>query len=415
MGLNLSTALKDDCVAKLLVEDPGEDTQVPFLRGILTRSLQDSGLPFEEAYNVASDIRRELDDETLITTDELRDRVLKTLKAAYSAKVVSRYESQGAAATAIRVEHPDGRVTTFSADQHRRSLETIGLTHEESFSVVGKIQQQLADEQLSSTTSQHIAHLSYRYLQQTAELGPAVARRWLVWIDFLRSGRPLILLIGGTSGCGKSTIATALANQLDIVRTQSTDMLREVMRTMISKRLLPVLHQSSFSAWQALPLQEGRATEDQDILVADGFLAQVDLLSVASEAVIERALRERVSLIFEGVHIHQSMVDRIPQDSDALIAPIMLAVLKRKDLKERIKGRGTRAPERRSERYLQHFDEIWRLQSFLLSEADRTKTPIIVNADRDKVVREIMRTVIDMLSKDFSLICRRGFQLEHQL
>ena len=68
-------------MAKLLVEDPGEDTQVPFLRGILTRSLQDSGLPFEEAYNVASDIRRELDDETLITTDELRDRVLKTLKA----------------------------------------------------------------------------------------------------------------------------------------------------------------------------------------------------------------------------------------------------------------------------------------------------------------------------------------------
>ena len=396
-------------MAKLLVEDPAEDTQVPFLRGILTRSLQDSGLPFEEAYNVASDIRRELDDETLITTDELRDRVLKTLKATHSAKVVGRYESQGAAATAIRVEHPDGRVTTFSADQHQRALETIGLTHEESFSVITKIQQRLADEQLSSTTSQHIAHLSYRYLQQTAELGPAVARRWLVWIDFLRSGRPLILLIGGTSGCGKSTIATALANQLDIVRTQSTDMLREVMRTMISKRLLPVLHQSSFSAWQALPLQEGRLTEDQDTLVADGFLAQVDLLSVASEAVIERALRERVSLIFEGVHIHQSMVDRIPQDTDALIAPIMLAVLKRKDLKERIKGRGTRAPERRSERYLQHFDEIWRLQSFLLSEADRTKTPIIVNADRDKVVREIMRTVIDMLSKDFSLTAEQVF------
>jgi 2-phosphoglycerate kinase len=317
--------------------------------------------------------------------------------------VVGRYESQGSAATATRVEHPDGRVTTFSADLHRRRLETIGLTHQESFRVIAKIQQYLAENRLNSTTSQHIAHLSYRYLEQSPELGPAVARRWLVWVDFLRSGRPLILLIGGTSGCGKSTIATALANQLEIVRTQSTDMLREVMRTMISKRLLPVLHQSSFSAWEALPLQEGRLTEDPDMLVANGFLAQVDLLSVASEAVIERAMRERVSLIFEGVHIHQSMVERIPQDGDALIATIMLAVLKRKDLKERIKGRGTRAPERRSERYLKHFDEIWQLQSFLLSEADRTKTPIIVNGDRDKVVREIMRTVIDMLSSDFTL------------
>jgi len=397
-------------VAKTLVEDPDEDTQVPFLRGILTRSLQNAGLAFEEAYNVASDLRRDLDDEALITTDELRDRVIKHLKAIYSTKVVGRYESQGAAATATRVEHPDGRVTTFSADLHRRRLETIGLTHEESFGIITKIQQHLADNHLTSTTSQHIARLSYRYLQQTPELGPAVARRWLVWIDFLRSGRPLILLIGGTSGCGKSTIATALANQLEIVRTQSTDMLREVMRTMISKRLLPVLHKSSFSAWEALPVQEGRLTEDQELLVADGFLAQVDLLSVASEAVIERALRERVSLIFEGVHIHQSMVERIPQDGDALIAPIMLAVLKRKDLKERIRGRGTRAPERRSERYLQHFDEIWQLQSFLLSEADRTKTPIIVNGDRDKVVREIMRTVIGMLSKDFALTPEEVFR-----
>ena len=396
-------------MAKLLVEDPGEHTQVPFLRGILTRSLQDSGLPFDEAYNLASEVRRELDDETLITTEELRDRVLKILRAKYSARVVGRYESQGAAAAAIQVKHLDGRVSTFSADQHRRALETIGLTHNESFEIVGKIQQHLADEQLSETTSQHIAELSYRYLHQTPELGPAVARRWLVWIDFVRSDRPLILLIGGTSGCGKSTIATALANQLDIVRTQSTDMLREVMRTMISQRLLPVLHQSSFSAWEALPHQEGRVTEDQDILVADGFLAQVELLSVASEAGIERAIRERVSLIFEGVHIHQTLVERIPEDSDALIAPIMLAVLKRKDLKERIKGRGTHAPERRSERYLKHFDEIWRLQSFLLSEADRTKTPIIVNGDRDKVVREIMRTVIDMLSKDFKLTADEVF------
>ncbi len=397
-------------MAKILIEDPDENTQVPFLRGILTRSLQNAGLAFEEAYNVASDIRRDLDDEALITTHELRDRVIKQLKTTCSAKVVERYESQGAAVTATRVEHADGRVTTFSADLHRRRLETIGLTHEESFGVITKIQQYLVDKQLTSTTSQNIAHLSYRYLHQAPELGPAVARRWLVWVDFLRSGRPLILLIGGTSGCGKSTIATALANQLEIVRTQSTDMLREVMRTMISKRLLPVLHQSSFSAWEALPLQEGRLTEDQELLVADGFLAQVELLSVASEAVIERAIRERVSLIFEGVHIHQSMVDKIPRDTDVLIAPIMLAVLKRKDLKERIRGRGTRAPERRSERYLEHFDEIWQLQSFLLSEADRTKTPIIVNGDRDKVVREIMRTVIDMLSKDFALTPEEVFR-----
>jgi 2-phosphoglycerate kinase len=389
-------------VAKIFVQDPDGQTQAPFLRGILTRSLQNAGLAFEEAYQLATAVREALGDTALITTDELRAKVLAHLKDAYGAKVLGRYENQGVTAATIQVEHPDGRITPFSGDQHRRCLETVGLTYRESAAVMAKLRQHFIDKQTAAVTSQHIAELTYHCLYQTQKLGPAVARRWLVWIDFLRSGRPLILLIGGTSGCGKSTVATALANQLDIVRMQSTDMLREVMRTMISERLLPTLHRSSFNAWRALPSHEGTPAEDQDTLLAEGFRAQVDLLSVASEAVIARALRERVSLILEGVHIHPSMVERIPQDSDAVIAPIMLALLKRSDLKERIRGRGTKVPQRRSERYLEHFDEIWRLQSFLLSEADRTKIPIIVNGDRDKVVREIMRTVIDTLSKDFS-------------
>jgi 2-phosphoglycerate kinase len=179
-------------------------------------------------------------------------------------------------------------------------------------------------------------------------------------------------------------------------------MLREVMRTMISKRLLPILHTSSFSAWNVLAEQQTTLERDEDLLLAEGFRAQVDLLAAASEAVIERALRERVWLILEGVHIHPSILEKIPQDTDAVIAPIMLAVLKRQDLKQRIRGRGTKAPQRRPSRYLEHFHAIWRLQSFLLSEADRSKIPIILNTDRDKVVREIMRTVIDTLAKDFN-------------
>ncbi len=306
----------------------------------------------------------------------------------------------------------DGRITPFSADQHRRCLETIGITYEEATAVTEEIRQHLIDTQLTSITSQEIGRLTYHCLEKTEKLGPAVAQRWLVWIDFLRSGRPLILLIGGTSGCGKSTVATALANQLDIVRTQSTDMLREVMRSMLSKRLLPILHTSSFSAWHSLPNREGGPLEDDaELLLAEGYLAQADLLSVASEAVIDRALRERVSLIFEGVHIHPGLLERIPADTDAVIVPIMLAVLKRGKLRDRIAGRGTKVPQRRSERYLQHFEDIWRLQSFLLSEADRTKIPIIVNTERDRVIREIMRTVIETLSKDFTSTPDEVFKL----
>ena len=79
----------------------------------------------------------------------------------------------------------------------------------------------------------------------------------------------------------------------------------------------------------------------------------------------------------------------------------MLGVLKRKQLQRRIRGRGSDAPQRRANRYLKHFDEIWRLQSYLLSEADRANIPIIVNSHRDKVFSEIMRLTIETLAKDF--------------
>ena len=55
-------------MAKILVEDPEGNTRVPFLRGILTRSLQNSGLTFEEAYKAATRIRKELGDSAMLAT-----------------------------------------------------------------------------------------------------------------------------------------------------------------------------------------------------------------------------------------------------------------------------------------------------------------------------------------------------------
>ncbi len=259
-------------------------------------------------------------------------------------------------------------------------------------------------------TSKHLGHLTYKFLYQDEDLGPAVAKRYLVWVDFLHSGRPILLLIGGTAGTGKSTIATELANRLEIVRSQSTDMLREVMRMMIPERLMPVLHKSSFNAWEALPPHEGPMAADQDALLADGYRTQAELVSVALEAVVNRALRERVSLILEGVHVQPAFMQRIPTDTDAVVVPVMLAVLKPEKLRKRIRGRGKDVPERRAERYMGHFDSVWRLQSYLLSEADRLSVPIIANDDKEKVMREIMRIVIGTVSTEFSRTPKEVFR-----
>lgn len=388
-------------MAKIIVEDRDEHTRVPFLRGILISSLQDAGLPFDTAYELATEVRADLGNTLLISTQGLRRKVLDLLKTRAGLDVIARYEKQKST-FAIQVEQRDGQVTQFSRLEYQHCLETIGLTSEESMDVVATVYKHLLDRRIELMTSRHLAELTYRYLRQSSELGPAVAHRWLVWRDFVKSGRPLIFLIGGTAGCGKSTIATMLANRLDIVRTQSTDMLREVMRIMMPSQLVPVLHTSSFTAWTVVPGNtEAEKSEVLDTLLVNGYRSQADLLAVATEAVVQRALRERVSLIIEGVHIYPAVVEKLSATDDAVVMPIMLGVLKRKQLQQRIRGRGTDAPQRRGDRYLKHFDEIWRLQSYLLSEADHANIPIVVNSDRDKVYREIMRITIETLAKDF--------------
>jgi len=389
-------------MAKTLVEDIEDNTKVPFLRGILLRSLQDAGLSFKEAYQLSGAVRAEISDLSSITTTELRRRVIEHLRRQKRSNVANRYAWHRSPLTfTIQVKQRDGSQRPFSRLEYQQTLETIGLESEEAIEIVTTVYKHLTERYIDEIDSKHLGNLTYRYLRQSRKLGPAVAQRWLVWRDFVNSGRPLIYLIGGTAGCGKSTVASMLASHLDIVRTQSTDMLREVMRTMLPKQLIPVLHTSSFAAWSALPGQPKTYTKVPEALLIHGYRTQADLLSVAIEAVIQRALRERVSLILEGVHIHPAFVETLKIDKEAVVIPLMLGILKRKRLQRRISGRSTNVPQRRAERYLKHFDEIWHLQSYLLSEADRANIPIIDNNDRDKIFREVMRITIELLARDF--------------
>jgi len=252
---------------------------------------------------------------------------------------------------------------------------------------------------VKSITTCQLGFLTYLCLKQ--EISNKAAKRYLVWSEFQRSARPLLLLISGTVGTGKSTIASEVAHLLDIVRIQSTDMLREVMRMMIPKRLLPVLHTSSFNAWKALPIKDAKDRE-WDVLVAEGYRSQADLLTVPCEAVLHRAMKESVPIILEGVHAHPELLEYLPDDSDAIAVHVMLAVLKAKELKSRLRGRGAEAPQRRAKRYLKKFDAVWSLQSFLLSEADRCNVPIITNEDKDKAVLQIILQIGYELSRHFN-------------
>lgn len=378
-----------------VVRSGGQDTRVPFLRGILTSSLQDAGLSFDSAYALASTIREELSQTTEISAEELRSVVARHLAHEFSTSVVQRYETPSNRARMILIRDRDGQTTPFSRGQLRLRLESSGLSYEDSTAVTNAVHDHLMKKSESEISSRHLGLLVYRYVRSA--FGEAQARRYMVLMEYLRGERPLILLIGGASGCGKSAVAMEITHRLEIARIQSTDLLREVMRMMIPDRLMPVLHRSSFDAWRALPTRPS-FKGDPDLVLEDGFRSQAELLTVPCEAVIRRSLREQSSLILEGVHVQHELMEKIAKDNGAVFVHVMLAILNPTRFRERISRRGDHAVHRRAERYLENFDSIWRLQSFLLSEADRAGIPIILNHNKEQVIAELMRTIVDQLA-----------------
>lgn len=401
-------------MAKTLIIDVENKNRVPYLRGILARSLNKAGLSFESAYALASELRQELDGIEEISANGLRKMVVEKLIDRSGHKVVERYQAQISEIPVIMVEDLDGQLIPYSDEYFSRELKIIGLSQDKIHIAVKKMYEHLIKSGLKQIHKNHLGYLVYRCLHQDPAFGPRIAERYLTWVNFSRSGNPLILLIGGTAGCGKSTIATSLANRLGIVRTQSTDMLREVMRMMIPHRLLPVLHESSFNAGKTLPTEHmGEEVDHENMLIA-GFRTQAELLSVPCEAVIQRTLTENVSLLLEGVHIEPPLLKKVPENSSAVVVHVMLAVLKQKELKKRIKGRKLMVPERYSKGHQESFDDIWRLQSYLLDEADQADIPIVENQNKEDAMQEIMKIVINRLAEKYSVSPQEVFGKNHE-
>ncbi len=388
-------------MARPFVVQGDDQTRVPFLRGILTRSLQKAGLNFEESYRVASAVREEISELDEIESERLRSLVVEHLEP-YGPDAIARYHGPALPVDTIVVESQEEGSSPYSRGRHSQDLLAAGLTQDEAVQVSEAIYVALFGDRRTHISSDELRALTYDHIED--ELGREAAHRYDLWQEFMDSNRPLIVLIGGAVGCGKSTIATELAHRLQIVRIQSSDMLREVMRTMIHPRLLPVLHESTYTAWtqrgehaQEDKPEPDRLPEDMSALL-EGYQSQSDLVSVASDAVLRRAIRERVSIIVEGVHVQPGFARRIPVGADAIVVHVTLAVLKKKRLKARIRGRSRLAPDRRAERYLTNFDAIWEIQSLLLDQADSLGVPIIDNDDKETATREIVRVILDTLA-----------------
>jgi 2-phosphoglycerate kinase len=213
-------------------------------------------------------------------------------------------------------------------------------------------------------------------------------RRLRRWQNFQELDLPLILLVGGGTGTGKSTLATEAAHRLGITRVTSTDFIRQTMRAFFSHEFMPSIHYSSFEAASGLREPE----QAQDPVIA-GFLEQTRNVLVGVRASIERALEEGWSTVLEGVHLVPGM---LPQIEGALVVQCVLAIDDEEEHSTHFMIRDA-GPEglRPHAKYLDRLEDIRHIQEHIVRRAKRHRVPVIRKLDIREACDAVMELVLD--------------------
>ena len=270
-----------------------------------------------------------------------------------------------------------------------QTLMATGLSPVRAYGMAAAIAHELDNTTDNTLTLGRLRAVARETLGQ--EEGDEVIARYRQWQSLHRIEVPLVILIGGATGVGKSTLATEVAHRLGITRVASTDMIRQVMRAFFSIDLMPAIHFSSFEAGESVRVPLPRETD----LSRAGFIEQTKAVAVGISSLIERAINEAQGMIVEGVHLVPGFLDRT-RWKEALVLEFVLSVSDRDLHRQHFAVRdwetgGTRPLLR----YDEGFPHIRRIQKYILAQAAVHQVPVIDNVRIDDTVKQVMRMTLE--------------------
>ena len=254
---------------------------------------------------------------------------------------------------------PDG--PPYSKGVMARSLVAAGVGIEPAYLLADRLGLELAASAAQALEPDRLYEAACELLGEAEGSRVVVRLRRLEALGSLEL--PLVLLVGGGTGTGKSTVATEAAHRLRITRLTSTDFIRQTIRAYFPAAQIPSVHVSSFEA------DTGEGLEA-------GFIDQTRRVLVGVEAAIERALTEGWSIAIEGVHLVPGLV---PAEIDGAL--LVHAVLQVSDVDEHRSHFAVRDAHtgglRPLQKYLDELDGIRRLQELIVDRARTYGVPVL--------------------------------------
>ncbi len=276
----------------------------------------------------------------------------------------------------------------YSKGLMARALIAAGVSAVRAYELASRIDRELTETGRDSIELERCREVAQEVLGE--DDGGAAIDRLLRFRDLQELDLPILLLVGGATGTGKSTVATEAAHRLGITRVTSTDFVRQTMRAFFSMDFMPSIHYSSFEADQAL-----RVPEDAEDPVVSGFLEQTRNVAVGVQASIDRALEEGWSMVLEGVHLVPGLVPQRPVQG-ALVVQCVLTIDDEEAHASHFWVRDVSSDGVRPvHKYLDRLPDIRRVQELIVRRADRAGVPVIENTNIEASIRTVMDLVLE--------------------
>lgn len=378
------------------LEVQADDTATVFSRRVLAKSLEKIGLRFKEAHAVAGEVEQNLRSKgyRFVNKLELRHLVALALEGRFGRDARIRYESQTVSEGEVQVIEASGVCFPFSRGILAQSMMAIGLGPELSYTFAKHLENVLLHKGLIAIDRDDLHREVKAFLLE--EAGEEFARRFDLMRSVRRPDKPVLVLIGGAPGVGKSSLAAELAYRLGIRRVVSSDAVREALRSLISPQLSPSLHRSSFTAWRSdlLP-SEQKTAKPKRKRVTRGFQAQAQQLGTALTAIVERSVVEATSVVVEGIHLVPGL---LPLDAfdDATVLELVLVVSDEAQHRDHFAAREIETRNKRSQgSYVEHFEEIRMIHDYLAKRAEGEGVPVIEASNFDEAVDRALELVLN--------------------
>ena len=370
----------------------------PFMRGMLAHKLIQRGLSFDQAYQISKDAKSFFHEQAEVSSESLMRSV--------DALIVKRYGKELLKGLTKEL-FPSGKqicvfrrnaTAPFSKGLLTQSITASGLKPEEAFQIAFELEANLMKEDILRISKKKLfgevfSIIKNKYNSHIADLYKLASR-----IDEL--DRPVIIYLGGASGTGKSVMSTFLAGRLGINKITGTDTIREIMRLVFKRDLLPSLHNSSTKAGIGMP-----KTLEKSVRLIGGFCLQAQQVSVGVKAVVDRAVKEKTSMIIEGIHLLPNMQQAIKEGTKrAFHIPITLSLMNEKDHRDRFFERGKGNELRRKEIYLRSFENIRIIHEFVNLESEKDEIEVVDNEDFDETTNTLMQLIINTLQEQVNSI-----------